>query len=273
MQPPFSLAHLTALHLTPPELISLAADTGYQYAGVRMLPATPDSEAYALMHDRAMLRETIRRSRETGVGVFDLEILRLSPDFRAQDHLAFFEAGAELGARAMLVAGNDPDEQRQGDNLAALCEAARPFGLTADLEFMPWTLVPDLDSALRILHLAGTPENAGILVDAIHFGRSDSRLEQLAQIPEQLLHYAQICDAPAGIPDTEEALIFDARCRRLLPGEGGLDLPGIFGRLPRSLPISVEIPHHLRAPALGDHEWARQALLAAQAVCRQLPRT
>jgi len=85
-----------------------------------------------------------------------------------------------------------------------------------------------------------------------------------------LLHFAQICDAPTaaqvGRPFSVEEMIHAARCERLLPGEGAIDLQGIFSVLPDSLPVSVEIPHAVRLAQLGQREWARQALAASQAL-------
>ena len=181
--------------------------------------------------------------------------------FRAADHLPFFEVGAKLGAKALLVAGDDEDEARLTASFAALCEAAAPFGLSADLEFMPWTKVPDARTALRIVLGAAQP-NGGVLVDALHVARSATSLADVAAIPRQCLHYAQICDAPAEVPATVEGLIHTARCERLLPGDGGIDLAGIFSMLPRDLPISVEIPHDREVAAIGAEEWARRALAA-----------
>ena len=79
----------------------------------------------------------------------------------------------------------------------------------------------------------------------------------IAAIPRHWLHYAQICDAPAEIPATDEELIHTARQERLLPGEGGIDLSGLFSALLTDLPISVEVPNYLRVPRLGEREWAR----------------
>ena len=211
------------------------------------------------MQDAAALAATLARMRDTGVGVFDLEIVRVGASFRASEHLPFFEAGARLGAKAMLVAGDDPDEARLTASFAALCEAAAPFGLSADLEFMPWTEVADARTALRIV-TGAAQANGGVLVDALHFARSASSFADIAAIPRHRLHYAQICDAPAQVPATVEGLIQTARCERLLPGEGGIDLAGLFKMLPKDLPISVEIPNDKRAPALGAEGWARQAL-------------
>jgi len=139
----------------------------------------------------------------------------------------------------------------------------QPFGMTADLEFMPWTAVPDAQAALRTVRAAASPANAGILVDALHFARSHTTLDDLRALPRELLHYAQICDAPAGKDFTVEQMVHTARCERLLPGEGGIDLAGLFGALPADLPISVEVPHQLRVAQLGDVAWSRLALEAS----------
>jgi len=87
-----------------------------------------------------------------------------------------------------------------------------------------------------------------VLVDALHFARSDSSLADIGAMPRHRLHYAQICDAPAEIPATTEGLIHTARCERLLPGEGGIDLAALFRTLPDDLPISVEIPTTIAHP-------------------------
>lgn len=259
MNRPLSLAHLTVLELPPPQVVETAAAAGYTHAGIRLLPSAPGGLAYPLMDDPALLRETRRRLSDTGVRLFDLEIVRLGADFDARACQRFCEVGAELGAHSILVGGDDPEPARLAQSFAALCELARPFGLHPNIEFMPWTAVPNVASALRLVQAAGRPANAGILVDALHWARSDSPLPQLAALPRELLHYAQVCDAPAQVPGTVEGLIHTARCERLLPGEGGIDLPALLSVLPPDLPLSVEIPHHVRAPQAGALGWARQA--------------
>ncbi|HEY5830874.1 MAG TPA: sugar phosphate isomerase/epimerase [Hyphomicrobiaceae bacterium] len=265
----YSLAHLTALALPPPQLVQVAARTGYQMVGLRLAPAAPGGRAYSLMQDARLLAATLACMKDLGVGVFDLELVRVGAPFRAADHLPFFEVGAKLGAKALLVAGDDEDEARLTASFAALCQAAAPFGLSADLEFMPWTKVPDARTALRIVLGAAQP-NGGVLVDALHVARSATSLADVAAIPRQCLHYAQICDAPAEVPATVEGLIHTARCERLLPGDGGIDLAGIFSLLPRDLPISVEIPHDREVVAIGAEEWARRALAASKRVLEKI---
>jgi sugar phosphate isomerase/epimerase len=256
-----SLAQLIALSYAPPRLLRLAADIGCAAVGLRLLPAAPGGVAHALMDEALMLRETLAAMKDTGVEVLDLEIIRVGEAFDARDFMRFFEVGARIGAKHILVAGDDRDEPRLTASYAALCDAAAPYGLTADLEFMPWTAVPDLRSAKRIVGAAARP-NGGVLVDALHFARSASRLAELDDIPRAWLHYAQICDGAVPGPATTEGLIFDARSERLLPGEGGIALRDLFARLPADLPLSIEVPSDSRAPLLGYLEWARRAKAA-----------
>ena len=261
----YSLAYLTSAPMAPPDALVLAAKLGYQAIGVRIAPAAPGGDFSPLATDAPMLRDTINRIADTGVPVFDVEIARLGADFKPDRFAAFLETAGKLKARAILVAGDDPDEARLTDSFAAFCRAAAPYGLTADLEFMPWTAVKDAKAALRIVTRAGEP-NGRVLVDALHAARSTTTLDDIAGLPRQLLSYAQLCDAPAGIPATHEELIHTARCARLLPGDGGIDLAGLVRALPDDLPLSLEIPNDEWLPKLGAEEWGRRALAAARRV-------
>ncbi len=265
MQRIYSLAYLTTAPMAPPDALLLAQKLGYQAIGVRIAPAAPGGDFSPLIEDSAMLRDTLARIRDTGVPVFDVEIVRLNENFRADQFKRFLETAGKLGARAILVAGDDPDEGRLTASYAAFCDAAAPFNLTTDLEFMPWTAVRDAKSALRIITNADRP-NGRVLVDSLHAGRSTTTLADLAAIPGSRLSYAQLCDAPGEIPTTHEGLIHTARCARLLPGEGGIDLLGIVRQLPANLPLSLELPNDERLPRLGAEEWARQALAAAKRI-------
>jgi sugar phosphate isomerase/epimerase len=256
-----SLASLMALHYTPPQMIQLAADTGCDAVAVRLAPTAPGGIAWRLMDDPALLRETLATMAGTGVGVLDLELVRINAGFDLADWQPFAEVGAKLAAKHVLVIGDDADEARLIDHYGALCDLLAPYGLTADIEFMPWVPCRDLASAKRVLAAAARP-NGGVLVDALHFARSGSRLDQLDDIPREWLHYAQICDGAVPGPTTNEGQIHDARCERLLPGEGGIDLRALFGRLPPDITVGIEIPSDSRAPVIGYAEWARRAVSA-----------
>lgn len=260
----YSLAYLNAHRCTPPEAIQIAAAQGYAYVGLRLWPNAPGAPQQFLLGKPEILRETMAAQRDTGVGVFDLEIIRIGAQFDPHTWDALYDTGAALKAKAILVAGDDTDEARLTDHYARLCEVMQPYGMTADMEFMPWTAVPNAVSALRIVRKAGSPANAGILVDALHFGRSHTTLDDIRAIPRALLHYAQICDAVAGTHFSTEQMIHTARCERLLPGDGTIDIQGLFDALPADLPISVEVVNFEREKTTTPHDWARICLNASR---------
>ena len=204
--PLLSLAALTVLELSPRDQVHCAAQAGYDHVGLRLVPATPDEPAWDSVGDTALMRATRKALDDTGLRVLDIEVLRLKPHTRAGDFARVLETAAMLSARYLLIAGNDPEESRMADNLAQLCELARPLRLFACVEPMPWTDVRDIGQALRVVERTGA-DNAGVLIDAIHFDRADSRPEQLADIPPARLPYMQLCDAPARRPGTIEAVV------------------------------------------------------------------
>ena len=260
MRRSYSLAYLTVHQATVSEAIEIASELGYGYVGLRLQPNAPGAPHQSFIHDSKAQSEALARMSDTGVRVFDLEIIRIGEQFNPASHLPLLEAGANLQARAVLVAADDTNEERLAENYAQLCEYMLPFGLTADLEFMPWTGVKDASSAMRVVEKAGRPKNSGILVDALHFGRSTTRLADIGKIPSDLLHYAQICDAQRGLHFTNEEMIFHARQQRMLPGEGTIDLAGLFASLPADIPVSVEIPNFIRSAQMGAKDWAKLAL-------------
>ncbi|MBB3192245.1 sugar phosphate isomerase/epimerase family protein [Halomonas cerina] len=269
-QHPFSLAALTVLELSPPEMVETAARAGYDLVGLRPVPATPEEPSFPLMTDTALLRETCRRIRDTGIKVADIEILRLKPETRVKaDFARFMEVGAALGASEILVAGNDDDHARLIDNFAALCELAAPHGLHPHLEFMPWTGVTSLNEARQIVGAVREAghTNACLLVDAFHLDRSRSRLEDLAEVPADWMRYVQLCDVPGPIPASMDEILREARCERRFPGDGQADLQGLLEVIPPQVPLSLEIPTDaLRQHGVSALDRAHMALEKAHAL-------
>ncbi|MGO4570823.1 sugar phosphate isomerase/epimerase family protein [Microvirga sp. 2TAF3] len=258
----FSLAHLTVLSLPPPGMVRVAARTGYRFVGLRLIAVNAESPGYPLMADKTMMRETKAAMADTGVGVLDIEFIKITPDIDVAALEPFMAAGAELGARHVITAPYDPDLGRLAERFGAIADLAGRYGLSAILEFFPWTVVPNLNKATWIVDAAGR-ENTGILVDALHFDRSDSTFEELARIPAARLPFVHLCDAPAEQPTTTEGLIYTARSERLLPGEGGIDLGGILRHLPSEIPVALEVPMEELTRDVGPEEVARRARDAA----------
>lgn len=265
MTRPISLAALTVLELPPPDMVLCAAEAGYSHVGLRLVPATPEEPHYSVIGDTPMVREIEKRLAETGIEVLDVEILRLKPDTRVPDFVPMLETGARLGARHVLVAGNDPDEGRLTDRFAELCDAGARLGLNIHLEPMPWTDVRDFAQGASMVAAAERP-NAGVLIDPIHFDRGGSRVEEIASVPQELLRYMQLCDAPAERPTDLQELLFQARAERLFPGEGGLPLKALLRAVPRDIPLSLEVPTAKLAETVGAVERARRALAATKAL-------
>ena len=264
----FSLAHLSALDLTPPELVMAAADAGYRFVGLRMVAVTPNGAAWPLWRDKATMASTKSRMRDSGVGVLDVELLKLLPDTDVTSFVPCMEASAELGARHLLTQADDPEPDRVIDNYGKLCDLAADFSLTCDVEFIPWIQTATLADAGAIVRAAGRP-NGGLVIDTLHFARAGCALEELSEYPPEWFHYIQLCDAPAAAPKSKDALIYAAREERLFPGEGELDLLGILNRLPFPLVIGIEIPAETLSFTATHTERARMAREASLRLFRR----
>jgi sugar phosphate isomerase/epimerase len=265
---PISLAHLTVLDTTPPELVTVAAGAGFRTIGIR-LTATPSVGAppYAdeMLRGGPLLRETLRRLDDTGVSVLDTEFLRFEPDQPVGVPDGFLEVSARLGARNVLVMSAEPDEDRTLERFCELCEGAAAHGLQVCLEFAIYTGVRTLADAARFVARSKRP-NASVLIDALHFSRSGGLPAHVAGVDPGLFRYAQICDAGPDMPGPGDtpALIREARTGRLLPGEGVLPLADLVAALPETLPLAIEAPCRDTAhlPALERAQRAHRALVA-----------
>jgi sugar phosphate isomerase/epimerase len=263
MRHDYSLAHLTVLSLAPPRMIEVAARAGYRYVGLRATRVTPDEVLYDLAHDRALMKETKARLADTGVEVLDFELFRMDPPLEPESFIPVLEAAAELGARHIIAQLPDPDRERATARFARLCDLARPLSIFVSLEFPHWTETGNLAEATKVVR-AVNRSNAGILVDMLHFGRSDSSLEELAKLPREWFPFAHVCDAAKEVPPTMDGIIRTARDERDFPGEGGIDIRGILACLPQNIPYALEIPRIALTKAVGPEEVARLAITVAR---------
>ena len=251
------LAALTVLELPHEEQVSVAAQAGYSHVGLRLIPVAGQPVIHAL--DAS---EVERRLTDTGVGVLDVEVFRLTPQTNVKEFEAVMATAQRLGATELLVHGADSNEARLIETFRRLCDLAARYGLSANLEPMPWVEVSNLAKAMRIVDGAARA-NGGLLVDAIHFFRAGDSPQALAKVPRKFLRYMQLCDARAEGPSDLQEIIRQARSDRLFPGEGGLDLKGLLRALPSGIPISLEIPISTKMEPL---ERASRALEAARAI-------
>src|SRR6185437_9386630 len=145
-----------------------------------------DEPPYPMLGDSPMLRDRLVRMDQTGIRVLDVEVLRLRPDSRHDDALRILDAGRRLGARAVLVICNDPDESRVVDRFAAICAAGTERDLRIALEFMIFSSVKTLADAVRVVERAADPAGA-VLIDALHLQRAGGTPADVAALPRRLL--------------------------------------------------------------------------------------
>jgi sugar phosphate isomerase/epimerase len=249
-------------------MVRVAAQIGYRGVGFRLIAVTDDSPGYPIMDDAVMMRETKAALADTGLRLSDIEFVKITPEINIPALESFIAAGASLGARHVITAPYDHDHTRLSDSLAGIAILAERYRLSALLEFFPWTTVPDLETAAKVVGAASCP-NVGILVDTLHFDRSDSR--QIGSIPTHWLPMMHLCDAPAGKPTTIEGLLHTARAERLPPGEGCIDIAPILRAMPGDTQIALEVPMQQMAGLEGAEAVARHVHDVAVRFLAQLP--
>lgn len=267
---PIGLAHFSAIHLPPLDLVEHAARAGFAAVGLRLVPAFPGAPAYEIPAGSSASSILRRSLSDTGISVYDIEFATVGPAFDVSLLDPILEDAAELGARRLSLCGDDPDLERLADHLSALAERARPYGMGLDLEIMPWRVVKNLPTAMGVLQAADAPE-LGILIDALHLSRSGGDPADLSAVPPSLLQSVQLCDAQPVAPTHIEALIAEARAGRLAPGTGVLPLRTLLAAMPDSCVISVEVPSLDVDPSehIGSLMSATQAMVAL--ICAEEP--
>lgn len=264
-EPLYSLAHLTVINATPPELVYIAARAGYDAVSPRFIPMHVPGEFTRSPVSRAQVQATRTALSTTGLKVLDVEIARITEDCDPREFERALELGGELGARHMIMSAWTPtrdDRQFLIDVYGETCDIAAPYGLTVDLEFPTFSRLRTLDEALDIVRAADRP-NGGILVDTLYLHLSRVDVGELLHVPAELLHFLHISDCLPGIADTREGMIQLARDARLYPGEGWIDFAGIIERCP-AMNYSIELPNAARVAELGYEEHARRCLAHAK---------
>ena len=259
----YSLAHLTVLGCPPPEMIYIAARAGYDYVSLRPIyMGLPGEPNYALADNPEMLKQTKRALADTGVKLHDIELARVYDDMRPTKYLPAMEVAAELGAKAVLSSIWTEKRDYAIEKFGELCDLAKQFNLTVDLEYVPIAGVKNLAGAVDVLRTAKR-DNAGLMIDLHHFHRALDKPEDLDALPRAWFHFAHLCDAQGEIPTERAEMIRILREERLYVGEGGIDVAGILNRLPEMV-YSIELPNLARAKEFGYAEHAFRCLESAK---------
>lgn len=264
LKPVYSLAHLTVLGCPPPQAVEIAARCGYAFVGLRTMPlGLPGEPRYVLEDDPRLFRETRDALRGSGVRLLDIEDAIIAPDRDVGDYAAALERGAELGAQHVLCnVWGDAPAAFVHEQFARLCDLALPLGLKVQAEFVTFTALPTLGAAWELVRGSGRA-NAGVLIDTLHFLRSETALDEIGQIPAEAFDYLQLDDGPPGPTPSIEEMKRVARGERLYVGEGAAPIREIVERLP-GRPLAIEIIHTERVRQLGYTAFAAECLARAR---------
>lgn len=250
-----SLHHLTMLPAHPLELVTAAAEGGFEYCGLRFVAPMVTDSIVDVAGDPALIREIGARLNATGVRLLDIEAIWLQPVTDVNKLIPALEAGKQLGARGTLAVGYDTDEARLFDNFCRLCEAAAKLEMNVALEFITYCSIGTLGQAQSLIARSRQP-NARLLIDALQFFRSGATPADLASVDPVLMPYMQLCDGLRASPVTVDERRREARTDRRLPGEGELPIAELLCALPAGIPISIEAPT-LRLAGLPFNQQAR----------------
>jgi sugar phosphate isomerase/epimerase len=255
----FSLAHLTVLRCPPPEAIRLARKVGYDYVSLRIIPL--GEPVYDLGGDPAQLKAAKAALAETGMSVLDVELARILPDLDVRTYEPAFAAAAELGCEQVISSCWVADKAYAAAKFAEMCDLAKPYGLTINLEFLPFVQINRFSDIVDIQRTAGRA-NSGLLIDTLYIANYNQA--ELDVLPRGLFNFIHLADGPNPLPTLGTPEMFTVvREGRLYAGDGGMDIAGVLRRLPE-VPIAIELPNAAMVNELGYEGHARRCLEKAK---------
>lgn len=253
--PLLSLAAGVLPEFPPDTIVRAAIDAGYPAAGIWV-----DADTWTERTTRAV------KSLLDGSGIvaLDAEVVWIEPGPTPNAAgLKLIEVAGELGARNVLIACTNPNLTEVKQQFAQLCERAEQAGARAVIEFMMIGPLNRLDAALEVVSDVAHPAG-GILIDTLHLVRCGATPAEVSRIDPARLPYVQLCDGPAQVASaTDAGYLEDALDARSAPGEGELPLDQIVGRLPRDVPMSLEVRSKRHRERYPDPVERARAILEA----------
>lgn len=264
MTPIVSLAALTILDAGPIGQVRAAATAGFTHVGLRLMPLLATDARVA--GDAAAEKELDAALAEHATRVLEIGVFPVRPEMDWPHIEAVVRSSRRIGARHLVCPVEDADPSRRKSTLARLCDLAAAAGMTALVEFNPYSACTSLAAAVETVQQVNHPA-AGLVIDTLHLSRSGGHPRDLAAVPPRLLQLLHFCDASPPPPGdrTLAELRAESRTARLLPGEGSLWLDELLDAMPAGTPVSVEAPS-ARHAGLPAAERARRAYAATISV-------
>jgi sugar phosphate isomerase/epimerase len=190
-----------------------------QYLNARNKEKLSNSEMHGILWDN-----------DIGLDTVD-PLLDWLGDHSSTSEQLVFEIADAFDAGAVNVAPAFAPDLSQGElthAFARLCERAAQHGLRVDLEFLPWSVVPDYRVALDVI--AGCEQdNAGLTLDCLHFYRSGGTPSDLAKLDPALakrITNVQLCDIPKEPANLDFRQKLGANKEMLTSGRDGIRVMG-----------------------------------------------
>ncbi len=217
---------------------------GRDYAMARA-EGLSDADLATMLDDHGLVVAEVDPAWWWPPGASDVSI---PPELDSEDIFRFgerqlFTLAEALGARsvnAVDVLGGRWDLDGAAEAFAGLCTRAAEHGLLVHLEWLSWSKIPDLATALRIVKTADRP-NGGLTVDTWHLVRTGTTLDALREVPGTSILAIQLSDGPL---EAESDLLDATLHHRELPGRGAFDLAGIvaaLGHTGTQAPMGIEV--------------------------------
>jgi len=217
-----------------------------QGAGFDAISLFPQQYLHALKKEKLSISDMQEILAEHDVSIDEVDPLLdwFGTGASESEHLMYEMADA-FSARSMNAApAFHPaiDVAEITEAYAGLCERAAAHNLRVDLEFLPWTRVPNFQTALKIVEDTGL-NNAGVMFDCWHFFRSNGQVEEIKQLSPQAIAKItsiQLNDAPnqAATPGFKQNLA--SKKEMLL---SALDARKVIGKNFFKIAASAENPH------------------------------
>ena len=233
----------------PMDYIYATKNAGYEGIGIRLYRAPGRTYNFnPILGFPALMRDVKKAIPDLGLEMYDIYSYYLQPTMEWDLILPSLDYAGELGAKYLLVIGDDDEWNRMLDNMGKICEKLKPMGIRVCVEAYANKLTP-LAKAVKFCE--DTREhNVGICMDPRQGYRDEKEQSSvlLKAVDRELLPYAQINDStPYGSSNG------------LLPGEGTVPLFEYLAALPQGIDISTEAQFPSDYTYTGA-EWAKMTV-------------
>ena len=222
-------------------------------------------------HELADVKSLLARHELQCIGGFECALEAFSPaEQRARNHQLIIDNArllSELGATNLVVGTDGPSGNAPGaspieelaSTFAEVADKIKDTGVNLCIEFNWSPVVKSLRTAVEIARRSGAA-NVGVLFDPAHYHCTPTKFDQLNAETVSFIKHVHVDDM-----NDKPGELSDCNGDRALPGEGCLNLKGLFGSIEQhgyTGYFSIEM--------FSEKLWAMPAAEAAQLMYNSL---